>query len=92
VSPWRHDAIDTPLFVARPAHAGDDAPAAFAWSPDGRWLAVAEEHDYDCGDPTGPCALDELWIASAAGHGTRRIYRTAEGAAITSIDWSGSAR
>jgi dipeptidyl aminopeptidase/acylaminoacyl peptidase len=72
-------------------HAGDDQPGAFAWSPDGRWLAVSEEHDYDCGDPTDPCSRDELWIAAATGHASRRIYTTPEEAGISSLDWSGTA-
>jgi hypothetical protein len=59
----------------------------FSWSPDGRWLAVSQEYDYECGDPTGPCQTVQLWIVNAADGTARRIYRTPVGGDITSIDW-----
>jgi Tol biopolymer transport system component len=59
----------------------------FSWSPDGRWLAVSQEYDYECGDPTGPCQTVQLWIVNATDGTARRIYRTPVGGDITSIDW-----
>jgi Tol biopolymer transport system component len=59
----------------------------FSWSPDGRWLAVSQEYDYDCGDPTGPCQTVQLWIVNAATGSAQRIYRTPVGGDISAVDW-----
>jgi Tol biopolymer transport system component len=77
----------------RAIHVGDDAPEAFAWSPDGRWLAVADDHSYDCNDPTGPCDRAQLWIVNTANPTiARRIHKTSEGVYVATVDWSQSAK
>jgi Tol biopolymer transport system component len=52
------------------------AESYFSWSPDSRSIAASQEFDYDCGDPTGQCTTEELWIANATDGTARRIYRT----------------
>jgi WD40-like Beta Propeller Repeat len=72
----------------RAIHVGDDAPEAFAWSPDGHWLAVADDHSYDCNDPTGPCDLAQTWIVNTNDTLKRRIHRTPGDVPIDTIDWT----
>jgi Tol biopolymer transport system component len=63
------------------------ADGYFSWSPDGRSIVASQEFDYDCGDPTGQCTTEDLWILNAP-HGTaRRIYRTPVYAGIGGLDW-----
>ena len=59
----------------------------FSWSPDGNWLAASAEHDYDCGDPTGPCTSMQLWIVNAATGAAQFIFQTPEGGSIGGLDW-----
>jgi Tol biopolymer transport system component len=66
------------------ASSGGDS--SYAWSPDGRWLAVALRHNYQCDDPTGPCDDLELWIVSTIDQRRRQIYRSAYGE-IYGLDW-----
>jgi Tol biopolymer transport system component len=68
-----------------PLDAGADG--YFSWSPDGRWLAVTQEQDYDCGDPTGPCQSEQLWIVNASDGRAQRVYSTSDGAYINAVDW-----
>jgi Tol biopolymer transport system component len=65
----------------------DEATAdrAFAWSPDGHWLAVARSAVYQC-DPLHQCEDFELWIVNADDRRARRIYR-APGGIVYGLDW-----
>jgi Tol biopolymer transport system component len=59
----------------------------FSWSPDGRSIAVSQEFDYDCGDPTGQCTTEDLWIVDTTDGTAHRIYRTPVDGGIDGIDW-----
>jgi hypothetical protein len=51
------------------------------------WLAVTQEYDYECGDPTGPCRTVQLWIVNAATGVAQRVYRTPVAGYIGFVDW-----
>jgi Tol biopolymer transport system component len=72
------------IHYVNPGHFAD---LAFSWSPNGRWLAVAEAYDYDCNDPTQQCHTVQLWIVNATTGNAQRMYRAPDDSNITSVDW-----
>jgi Tol biopolymer transport system component len=77
--------IDLATGKTREVSAGDNQPFTYAWAPSGPWLVAGEEHDYDCGDPTGPCTANDLWIVDVDTGAQKRIYRG--NLDISSVDW-----
>lgn len=74
-----------------------DQSWALAWSPDGRWLAVAGWIRYGvdegCEQPeeVGPCQEAGLWIVDAAGGRSKRILGFPQNYAFVSgLDWKSS--
>ena len=68
-----------------------DVTDAYAWSPDGRWLAVAVSREYECDDPTSDCYDLEFWIVNAENGRHRQIFRTDYGE-IYGLDWGAPRR
>jgi hypothetical protein len=55
----------------------------YAWSPDGRFLAVSTEEQYACDeDPTGPCTREAIWLVRVS-DGARRMVHAATASAAT---------
>jgi Tol biopolymer transport system component len=72
------------LVVGGDAYAAD----AVAWSPDGTRVAVAEDHAYDCNDPTADCSVGQLWILDLKTGAQHRVFTTTPDGEITSVDWT----
>jgi hypothetical protein len=68
---------------------GEDSGWAYAWSPDGKWLAVMRATQDDCvDDPTATfCDHTELWIVAASGAGANQVYTGPDHSLSNGVDW-----